>query len=70
MRVIQPGVDVVHDPLVVLELAAPLARSVVAEVVAERHEEHARLVQLRLLAELVKKRLGPENNDNYRPACL
>ena len=59
MRVIQPGVDVVHDPLVVLELSAPLPGRVVAEVVAERHEEHARLVQLRLLAVLVQQRLGP-----------
>ena len=52
----KPGVDVVHDPLVVLELAVPLAPRVVAEVVAERHEEDVRAVQLRLLAVLVEQR--------------
>ena len=54
-----PRVDILHDPLVVLELAAPLPGGVVAEVVAEGDEEHPGLVQLSLLAVLVQQRLGP-----------
>lgn len=52
------GVEEVEDALVVEELGIPLLWLVVAEIVAQGHQQHLAAVQLGLLAVLVQQQLG------------